>query len=81
MGRAHKIRRAANSDPTAGFKAELKRDVIVDGKGNYVVSPVEVLGSSLLKGLAARLWADVTQGAGVVLDADGKPVGPVGGKP
>lgn len=34
------------------------------------------VGSSLLAGLAARVWSDVTKGQGVVLDSAGREVKP-----
>jgi hypothetical protein len=41
---------------------------------------VSPLLGGLVRSIAARVWEDVTGGAGVVLDEQGKPVKPGGGR-
>lgn len=75
MGRGHKLRKSQNGSPLAGpwEDGKLVPAVYVDAKGNFRRSEPERVGSSLLHRLAARTWAEVTEGAGVVL-VDGKEV-------
>lgn len=80
MGIGSRLRKNLNSGVHAdggSRDSDSRISVTTDAQGHIVRhkgTPVAV-GSPLLRSLAARVWVDVTKGAGVVL-VDGKEVKP-----
>lgn len=67
MAKSHKMRKLGASG--VGMPWEPSTVAVEVGNGVSKRAPAKAVGSALLRSLAARTWADVTAGAGVVLVA------------